>query len=199
VHGRTGSITQIPILSMPDDDITHPIADLTGYITEGQLVLSRGLHRLGVYPPMDVLPSLSRLMNNGIGEGKTRDDHRALANQLYAAYAMGRDVRRLRDIVGEDSLSDRDKKYLAFADAFESRMVGQGDENRSIFETLGLGWELLRAIPESELRRVSRDQIQQYMYADAGREEEAGEEEAATVGAGEPGGTHGGEIPSGRE
>jgi V/A-type H+-transporting ATPase subunit B len=194
VHGRKGSVTQIPILSMPDDDITHPIADLTGYITEGQLVLSRQLHRLGVFPPMDVLPSLSRLMNNGIGEGKTRDDHRALANQLYAAYARGRDVRKLKDIVGEDSLSDLDKKYLAFADAFEGRMVGQGDENRNILETLGLGWELLRSIPVSELRRVNRQQIEQYMHADEDSAD-AGTE-AEPVSAGEPGGLHGAEIPS---
>ncbi len=199
IHGREGSITQIPILSMPDDDITHPIADLTGYITEGQIVLNRQLHRLGVYPPVDVLPSLSRLMNNGIGEGKTREDHRALANQLYAAYAQGRDVRKLKDIVGEDSLSERDKKYLAFADAFEARMVGQGDENRNLLETLDLGWELLRAIPASELRRVSREQVEKYLRTGegAGPQEEkkqAEEKEATTAG-----GTDGGQVPSGKK
>ena len=163
VHGQKGSVTQIPILSMPDDDITHPIADLTGYITEGQLVLSRQLHRLGIFPPLDVLPSLSRLMNNGIGEGETREDHRELSNQLYATYAQGRNVRKLRDIVGEDSLSDSDKKYLAFADDFETRMVNQGSENRNVMETLDMGWDLLRAVPRGDLRRVSREILEKYL------------------------------------
>ena len=181
---------------MPVDDITHPIADLTGYITEGQIVLSRQLHRLGIYPPVDVLPSLSRLMNNGIGEGKTRADHRDLANQLYAAYAQGRNVRKLRDIVGEDSLSDGDKKYLAFADEFEDRMVGQGNENRNILETMGLGWDLLKDIPRGDLRRLSRADIEKYMPADqeTARIKDAGEEEA-----GISGGADGGQIPMGRE
>ncbi|MBI4437038.1 MAG: V-type ATP synthase subunit B [Candidatus Omnitrophica bacterium] len=162
VKGKKGSITQIPILTMPDDDITHPIADLTGYITEGQIVLSRALHRSGIYPPIDVLPSLSRLMNNGIGEGRTREDHRELSNQLYACYAEGRDVRRLVAIVGEDALTDLDRKYLKFAEAFEGRMLNQGNTDRSIDETLNLGWELLQIIPQAELRRVSKKVLSKY-------------------------------------
>ncbi len=195
VHGQKGSVTQIPILSMPDDDITHPIADLTGYITEGQIVLSRQLHRLGIFPPVDVLPSLSRLMNNGIGDGKTRDDHRDLANQLYAAYAQGRNVRKLRDIVGEDSLSDGDKRYLAFADEFEDRMVGQGDENRNILETMDLGWDLLKDIPRGDLRRLSRADIEKYLPADQEPAEVKDDQEEE---AGIPGGAEGGQIPRGR-
>jgi V/A-type H+-transporting ATPase subunit B len=161
IKGRKGSVTQLPILSMPDDDITHPIPDLTGYITEGQIVLSRQLHRRGVFPPIDVLPCLSRLMNLGIGEGKTREDHRAVANQLYAAYAQGRDLRRLVAIVGEEALSDTDRRYLRFADDFESRIVGQGDEGRSIEETLTISWELMAGLPMSELKRV-REFIPKY-------------------------------------
>ncbi|MDI6712670.1 MAG: V-type ATP synthase subunit B [Anaerosomatales bacterium] len=161
IKGRTGSVTQLPILSMPDDDITHPIPDLTGYITEGQIVLSRHLHRRGVYPPIDVLPCLSRLMNLGIGEGKTREDHRAVANQLYAAYAQGRDLRRLVAIVGEEALSDTDRRYLHFADEFEKHIVGQGQVGRTIEETLDIGWELLSELPMSELKRV-RDFIDKY-------------------------------------
>jgi V/A-type H+-transporting ATPase subunit B len=161
IKGRTGSVTQLPILSMPDDDITHPIPDLTGYITEGQIVLSRHLHRRGVYPPIDVLPCLSRLMNLGIGEGKTREDHRAVANQLYAAYAQGRDLRRLVAIVGEEALSDTDRRYLHFADEFEKHIIGQGQVGRSIEETLDIGWELLSELPMSELKRV-RDFIDKY-------------------------------------
>ena len=162
IKGKQGSVTQLPILTMPDDDITHPIADLTGYITEGQIVLSRGLHRMGFYPPIDVLPSLSRLMNNGIGEGKTRDDHRALANQLYACYSEGRDIRRLVAIVGEEALTDLDKKYLKFADDFESQMIDQGNIERSITKTLNLGWKLLQIIPQAELTRVNKDLINRY-------------------------------------
>jgi V/A-type H+-transporting ATPase subunit B len=154
IKGRVGSVTQLPILTMPDDDITHPIPDLTGYITEGQIVLSRHLHRRGVYPPIDVLPCLSRLMNLGIGEGKTREDHRAVANQMYAAYAQGRDLRRLVAIVGEEALSDTDRRYLYFADSFEREIVGQGDKGRSIEETLGVGWDLLATLPMAELKRV---------------------------------------------
>ncbi|MBC7265888.1 MAG: V-type ATP synthase subunit B [Coriobacteriia bacterium] len=161
IKGRTGSVTQLPILSMPDDDITHPIPDLTGYITEGQIVLSRHLHRRGVYPPIDVLPCLSRLMNLGIGEGKTREDHRAVANQLYAAYAQGRDLRRLVAIVGEEALSDTDRRYLHFADEFEKHIIGQGQVGRSIEETLDIGWELLSELPMSELKRV-REFIDKY-------------------------------------
>jgi len=162
IKGKKGSVTQIPILTMPDDDITHPIADLTGYITEGQIVLSRQLHRMGYFPPIDILPSLSRLMNNGIGEGRTREDHRALANQLYACYAEGRDIRRLVAIVGEEALTDLDRKYLQFADEFEKRMVNQRDEERSIIDTLNLGWSLLRLIPPSELTRINKDLISRY-------------------------------------
>jgi len=161
IKGRTGSVTQLPILTMPDDDITHPIPDLTGYITEGQIVLSRHLHRRGLYPPIDVLPCLSRLMNLGIGEGKTREDHRAVANQLYAAYAQGRDLRRLVAIVGEEALSDTDRRYLHFADEFEKLIVGQGESGRSIEDTLRVSWELLSGLPLNELKRV-RDFIDKY-------------------------------------
>jgi V/A-type H+-transporting ATPase subunit B len=172
IKGRPGSVTQIDILTMPDDDITHPIPDLTGYITEGQIVLSRQLHRRGLYPPIDVLPCLSRLMNLGIGEGKTREDHRAVANQLYAAYAQGRDLRRLVAIVGEEALSDTDRRYLKFADDFEKIMVSQGEEGRSIEGTLGLAWELLADLPVSELKRV-RDFIPKYHPTLGGQTEEA--------------------------
>ncbi|MDI6901291.1 MAG: V-type ATP synthase subunit B [Anaerosomatales bacterium] len=161
IKGNKGSVTQLPILTMPDDDITHPIPDLTGYITEGQIVLSRHLHRRGVYPPIDVLPCLSRLMNLGIGEGKTREDHRAVANQLYAAYAQGRDLRRLVAIVGEEALSDTDRRYLHFADAFEKHIIGQGESGRSIEQTLSIGWELMSELPMGELKRV-RDFIDKY-------------------------------------
>jgi V/A-type H+-transporting ATPase subunit B len=162
IRGREGSVTQIPILSMPDDDITHPVPDLTGYITEGQVVLSRSLHRQGVFPPIDVLPSLSRLMNNGIGEGHTRSDHRELANQLYACYAHGRDIRKLMAIVGEDALSALDRKYLRFSEEFEERMIGQGEDRRTIEETLDLGWQLLSLIPKEELTRINKDLIDRY-------------------------------------
>ncbi|MDI6860252.1 MAG: ATP synthase subunit B [Methanocellales archaeon] len=163
IRGRKGSITQMPILSMPDDDITHPIPDLTGYITEGQFVLSRELHRKGIYPPVDVLPSLSRLMNEGIGEGRTRDDHSGVSNQLYAAYAEGRDVRDLVAVVGEEALMDRDRKYLEFADRFEKEFVSQGrDENRTIEQTLDLGWNLLSMLPEGELKRIEDRYIKKY-------------------------------------
>ncbi len=156
LKGRKGSITMMPILTMPDDDITHPIPDLTGYITEGQIVLSRALHRKGIYPPIDVLPCLSRLMNLGIGKGKTRDGHRTLADALYSAYARGIDVRRLVTIVGEEGLTELDRKYLSFSDEFEKKFIGQGDEDRSIDETLDLGLELLKIIPERELTLRAR-------------------------------------------
>ncbi|MBI1882938.1 MAG: V-type ATP synthase subunit B [Chlamydiae bacterium] len=163
VKGRKGSITQIPILTMPDDDITHPIPDLTGYITEGQIVLSRQLHRSGVYPPVDAPRCLSRLMNSGIGDGKTRVEHRELANQLYAAYANGRDLRKLVAIIGEEALTDLDKKYLKFAEDFEKIFVNQGVTNRSISDTLNLGWNLLsKHLPKTELRRVQKKHIDQY-------------------------------------
>ncbi len=157
-----GTITQIPIIAVPDDDITHPIADLTGYITEGQLVLNRELHRKGLFPPIDVLPSLSRLMNQGIGEGKTRKDHRPAADQLYAAYARGRDVRRLVAIMGEEALSELDRKYLKFADEFEEQFVNQGYEDRTIQDTLVLGWKLLSQFPQGELKRINTDLIKEY-------------------------------------
>ena len=156
IKGKKGSITQIPILTMIGDDITHPIPDLTGYITEGQIVLSRELHRKGVYPPADVLPSLSRLMNLGIGPKRTREDHKQLSDQLYANYAEGRDLRGLVAIVGEDALSARDKRLLKFADRFEALFVRQGkNEDRTIFQTLDIGWNLLADIPENELTRIS--------------------------------------------
>ncbi len=174
IKGRSGSVTQLPILSMPDDDITHPIPDLTGYITEGQIVLSRQLHRRGVYPPIDTLPCLSRLMDLGIGEGKTREDHRPVANQLYAAYAQGRDLRRLVAIVGEEALSDSDRRYLRFADDFESQIVGQGDEGRTIEDTLSIAWDLLAGLPMSDLKRV-RDFVDEYHPNYQGEEAEEGE------------------------
>jgi V/A-type H+-transporting ATPase subunit B len=163
IAGRKGSITQMPILSMPDDDITHPIPDLTGYITEGQFVLSRDLHRRGIYPPVDVLPSLSRLMNQGIGENRTREDHSGVSDQCYAAYAEGRDVRNLVAVVGEEALTERDRRFLKFADAFEKEFVTQDrDENRSIEETLDLGWRLLTILEEGELKRIDEEHIKKY-------------------------------------
>jgi V/A-type H+-transporting ATPase subunit B len=163
IRGRKGSITQIPILSMPDDDITHPIPDLTGYITEGQFVLSRDLHRRAIYPPVDVLPSLSRLMDEGIGPGRTREDHAGVSNQLYAGYAEGRDMRDLVAVVGEEALTSRDRKYLEFADEFEKRFVTQDrNEDRSIEETLSIGWDLLATLPEGELKRIDEHIIKKY-------------------------------------
>lgn len=162
IKGKSGSITQLPILTMPDDDITHPVPDLTGYITEGQIVLSRDLFRRGIDPPVDVLPCLSRLMNLGIGVDKTRDDHRNVADQLYASYAYGRDLRRLVAIVGEEALTDLDRKYLKFADDFERKFISQGSEERSIHQTLEIGWELFASLPEEELKRVKLDHIRKY-------------------------------------
>lgn len=162
IKGKRGSVTQIPILTMPDDDITHPIPDLTGYITEGQIVLSHDLHQKGIYPPIDVLPSLSRLMNLGIGEGKTRGDHRGVADQLYAFYAQGKDLRRLEAIVGEEGLTESDKRLLRFAEACEREFVHQGQEERSLEETLDLGWKLLSMVPKERLTRIKPDHIQQY-------------------------------------
>ena len=162
IKGKPGSITQLVILSMPDDDITHPIPDLTGYITEGQIVLSRDLHRRGIYPPIDALPCLSRLMNAGIGANKTREDHRGVADQLYSFYAQGRDLRRLVAIIGEAALSAEDRKYLAFADKFEREYIGQGHTNREISETLNRGWELLSEFPVAELKRIRREHIEKY-------------------------------------
>jgi V/A-type H+-transporting ATPase subunit B len=163
IKGRKGSVTQIPILAMPADDITHPIPDLTGYITEGQIVLSRELNRLNIQPPVDVLTSLSRLMNQGIGNGRTREDHRNLADQLYATYAQGKDARALSAIVGEEALSETDRKFLKIANNFERKFVNQGiDENRSIEHTLDIGWELLSNLPESEMKRIKSEFIIKY-------------------------------------
>jgi V/A-type H+-transporting ATPase subunit B len=173
IKGKRGSITQVPILTMPDDDITHPIADLTGYITEGQIVLSRALHRKGIFPPIDVLPCLSRLMNQGIGEGKTRGDHRGVADQLYAFYAEGVDLRRLVAIIGEEALSETDRLYLKFADEFEEAFLNQGDENRDIEETLEIGWNLLSLLPSNELKRLKLEYIEEYYPGEITREQAA--------------------------
>jgi V/A-type H+-transporting ATPase subunit B len=162
MHGNPGSVTQLIILTMPDDDITHPIPDLTGYITEGQIVLSRDLHRKGIYPPVDVLPSLSRLMNAGIGAGKTRKDHRSVADQLYALYAEGRDLRRLVAIIGEAALSAEDRRVLDFAKRFEEVFIGQGLVNREIVETLNIAWELLSPMPNQLLKRIPEEFIKQF-------------------------------------
>lgn len=164
IKGRKGSITQIPILSMPEDDKTHPIPDLTGYITEGQIILSRDLHRKGIYPPIDVMPSLSRLKEKGIGEGKTREDHSGVSNQLFAAYARGREARELAVILGEAALSDVDKQFVKFADEFEERFVRQGEyDDRTVVDTLDLGWELLSRLPREELKRVRDEHVEKYM------------------------------------
>ena len=164
VIGKEGSITQIPILSMPEDDKTHPIPDLTGYITEGQIILSRELYRKGIQPPIDVLPSLSRLKDKGIGVGKTREDHAATMNQLFSAYSRGKDAKELAVILGDAALSETDKQYAAFADAFEKEYVSQGyQQNRSIEETLNLGWKLLRMLPRSELKRIRDDMLDKYL------------------------------------
>ncbi len=161
--GRDGSITLIPILTMPEDDKTHPIPDLTGYITEGQIILSRELYRKGVEPPIDVLPSLSRLKDKGIGEGKTRRDHASTMNQLFAAYARGKDAKELMVILGESALTDIDKMYANFADNFEKKYVSQGYENnRSIEDTLNIGWELLSSLPRSELKRIKDEFLDEY-------------------------------------
>ncbi len=163
IRGKNGSITQIPILTMPGDDITNPIPDLTGYITEGQIVLSRDLQRKGIYPPIDVLPSLSRLMNQGIGKGRTREDHRGVADQLYAAYANGKDLRSLSAIVGEEALGANDRMYLKFADEFEKRYVNQGIyEDRSIEDTLGISYDLMSMLPEGDMKRLKTDFIKKY-------------------------------------
>ena len=161
--GKEGSITMIPILSMPEDDKTHPIPDLTGYITEGQIILNRELYRKGVNPPIDVLPSLSRLKDKGIGEGKTRKDHSNTMNQLFSAYARGKDAKELMTILGEAALTDIDKLYAKFADEFEKEYVSQGfDSDRSIEETLNIGWKLLAILPRSELKRISDELLDQY-------------------------------------
>jgi V/A-type H+-transporting ATPase subunit B len=163
IRGKKGSITQIPILTMPEDDKTHPIPDLTGYITEGQIILSRPLNLRNITPPVDVLPSLSRLKDKGIGHGKTREDHADTMNQLFSNYARGKEAKELSTILGESALSEMDKLYAKFADEFENKYINQGfNENRTIEETLDLGWELLRILPASELRRVSEENIKKY-------------------------------------
>ncbi len=162
--GKKGSITMIPILSMPEDDKTHPIPDLTGYITEGQIIIARELYRKGLTPPIDVLPSLSRLKDKGVGVGKTREDHANTMNQLFAAYARGKDAKELMTILGEAALTDTDKLYAKFADEFEKRYVSQGYEtNRTIEETLNLGWELLSILPVGELKRIKPEYIEKYL------------------------------------
>ena len=166
-QGKKGSITMIPILTMPEDDKTHPIPDLTGYITEGQIILSRDLHRKGIVPPVDVLPSLSRLKDKGIGVGKTREDHAGTMNQLFAAYSRGKDAKELMTILGEAALSEDDKLFAKFADEFERRYVSQGNTtNRTIQETLDLGWELLKILPRRELKRIKPEMIDKYMPKD---------------------------------
>ncbi|HIU32308.1 MAG TPA: V-type ATP synthase subunit B [Candidatus Caccousia avistercoris] len=173
VRGKKGSVTQIPILTMPNDDVTHPVPDLTGYITEGQIVLDRSLDSAGVYPPVSVLPSLSRLMKDGIGEGYTRADHPALSNQLFASYAKVMDARSLASVIGEEELSPTDKKYMEFGKLFEQRFVSQGaNENRSIGESLDLGWQLLSTLPREELDRVDDKLLDQY-YKPASEEKGA--------------------------
>lgn len=164
IRGRKGSVTQIPILTMPEDDKTHPIPDLTGYITEGQIILSRELFKKGIEPPIDVLPSLSRLKDKGTGEGKTREDHASTMNQIFSAYAQGKQAKELAVILGESALSDTDKIYAKFADRFEKEYVDQGfTTNRSIQETLELGWDLLAMLPKSELKRIREEMIEKYM------------------------------------
>jgi V/A-type H+-transporting ATPase subunit B len=163
IKGKNGSITLLPILTMPEDDRTHPIPDLTGYITEGQIFLSRELYRRGIYPPIDVLQSLSRLMRGGIGEGRTRKDHGDLSNQLYAAYSRGLEAKELAVVLGEAALTEEDLQFLEFAEEFEDKFIRQGEyENRSIFETLDLGWKLLRKLPRSSLKRVRPEYLDEF-------------------------------------
>jgi V/A-type H+-transporting ATPase subunit B len=163
IRGLPGSVTQVPILTMPNDDISHPIPDLTGYITEGQIVLSRDLEKKGIYPPVAILPSLSRLMKDGIGEGYTRADHADVSNQLFASYSAVADARSLASVIGEDELSPLDRKYLEFGNRFEREFIGQDRrENRSLDATLDLGWSMLRILPKEELSRVSSAVLDKY-------------------------------------
>ena len=189
IHERHGSITMMPVVSMPSDDITHPIPDLTGYITEGQIVLSRELHNQGVYPPVTIPPSLSRLMKDGIGKDFTREDHPRVAAQLYASYARALEARNLASIIGAEELSEQDRSYLEFADGFESRFVGQGeDEDRSIIETLEVAWDLLSGLPSETLSRVSEEDLRKYHHSGAGpAAHEAPEAAAEEGGDDEPG------------
>nr|WP_269205550.1 V-type ATP synthase subunit B [Clostridium botulinum] len=169
VKGKPGSITQIPILTMPEDDKTHPIPDLTGYITEGQIILSRELYKKGIMPPIDVLPSLSRLKDKGIGQGKTREDHADTMNQLFAGYAQGKQAKELAVILGESALSETDRAYAKFADAFEKEYVSQGfNTNRTIEDTLNLGWKLLRILPRVELKRIRDEYLEKYLNTEEG-------------------------------
>lgn len=178
IKGKKGSITQIPIMAIPDDDWTHPIADLTGYITEGQVAVDRDLHRKGIYPPINPLPSLSRLMDAGIGADLTREDHKAVSDQLYAAYAEGKDARGLMAIVGKEALSERDRAFLDFADRFENELIRQGqEEDRGIETTLELGWELLATLQEGWLTKIDRRTIAAYHPAHRGTESAPGDEE----------------------
>jgi V/A-type H+-transporting ATPase subunit B len=164
IKGKKGSVTQIPILTMPEGDITHPIPDLTGYITEGQIILSRALHDKGIAPPIDVLPSLSRLKDKGTGEGKTREDHASTMNQLFSAYAQGKNAKELAVVLGESALSELDQQYARFADRFELEYLNQGfHTNRSIFDTLEIGWRLLADLPREELKRIPTEYIEKYM------------------------------------
>eukprot|EP00731_Ephydatia_muelleri_P020596 Em0013g323a len=167
VEGRNGSITQIPILTMPNDDITHPIPDLTGYITEGQIYVDRQLHNRQIYPPINVLPSLSRLMKSAIGDGMTRRDHADVSNQLYANYAIGKDVQAMKAVVGEEALSSEDKLYLEFLQKFEKNFIAQGVyENRTVFESLEIGWQLLRIFPKEMLKRIPQAVLDEYYARD---------------------------------
>ena len=171
IRGRAGSVTQVPVLTMPNDDITHPIPDLTGYITEGQIVLDRDMDQKGIYPPIAILPSLSRLMKDGIGKGFTRDDHPALSNQLFASYSKVQDARSLASVIGEDELSELDKQYLAFGSAFEEKYINQNlTDNRSIQDTLELGWKLLSMLPKSELDRIDSKTIEAHYREGAWKE-----------------------------
>ena len=170
IESSPGSVTQVPILTMPNDDITHPVPDLTGYITEGQIVLDRELDQKGIYPPVSVLPSLSRLMKDGIGEGFTRSDHSACSNQLFAAYARVQDARALASVIGEEELAPADKKYILFGRLFEKHFVNQGSlENRTIEQTLNLGWQLLSLLPKEELDRCDASTLEQYYRPEEAR------------------------------
>ncbi|XP_029985601.1 V-type proton ATPase subunit B-like [Sphaeramia orbicularis] len=163
VEGRNGSITQIPILTMPNDDITHPIPDLTGYITEGQVYVDRQLHNRQIYPPINVLPSLSRLMKSAIGEGMTRKDHADVSNQLYACYAIGKDVQAMKAVVGEEALTSDDLLYLEFLQKFEKNFIAQGPyDNRTVYETLDIGWQLLRIFPKEMLKRIPQSTLAEF-------------------------------------
>jgi len=169
VDGRTGSITQVPILTMPNDDITHPIPDLTGYITEGQIYIDRQLHNRQVYPPINLLPSLSRLMKSAIGEGMTRKDHGAVSNQMYANYAVGKDVQAMKAVVGEEALNEEDKLYLEFVDKFENRFLAQGYyESRDVYQSLDIAWNLLRTFPRNLLTRIPNDILDEFYSRERG-------------------------------